>query len=135
LPPNHVVKLSMALFELGTNCVKYGARSNGEGEVELTWCAAGPSGKDLQLRWTERGGPVVTPPRRKGFGSKMLEGVLAHDLRASTAIDYRAEGIVAVVTIPNAWISVRHSDSGEGSPLLSRFITGGSGNLDSDLER
>jgi two-component sensor histidine kinase len=73
LPPNHVVKLSMLLFELGTNSVKNGAWSNGKGAVELTWCAAGPSGNDLQLKWKERAGPLVIPPKRKGFGSQMLE--------------------------------------------------------------
>jgi two-component sensor histidine kinase/PAS domain-containing protein len=136
LPPNHVVKLSMSLFELGTNAVKYGAWSNGEGEVELTWCAAGPSGKDLQLKWTERAGPLVTPPKRKGFGSQMLERVLSHDLRASTSIEYRAEGIVAVVTIPNAWRTARPNESSEGSPLLSRSqLPAAAAILDSRLVR
>jgi hypothetical protein len=72
---------------------------------------------------------------RKGFGSLMLERVLSHDLRASTAIEYRAEGIVAVVTIPNVWRSAQPNESSEGSPLLSRSRPAAATIFDSDLVR
>ena len=67
------MSLSLLLHELATNAVKYGALRVPEGEVELAWAIACESGVEmLTLRWTERGGPSVTPPTRTGFGSRII---------------------------------------------------------------
>lgn len=84
----------MALHELATNALKYGALSNDAGRVELRW---EPVGEDrLRLSWRERGGPPVAPPGRKGFGSRLIERGLAHDLGGSVRIDYDPVGVVCV---------------------------------------
>ncbi len=61
--------LALILHELGTNAVKYGALSNATGEVRLTWQVADDV---LTMVWQEVGGPAVTPPARRGFGTKLL---------------------------------------------------------------
>src|SRR5262249_6228772 len=68
--PKHVLALSLALYELGTNAAKYGALSNPAGRIALQWRADGGL---LRLSWQETGGPAVTPPTHRGFGSRLLE--------------------------------------------------------------
>ena len=70
LHANHLVKLSMAFFELTTNAVKYGALSNNAGRVEIRWLRGESHGtQDLELNRIERGGPPVAAPQRRGFGT------------------------------------------------------------------
>jgi two-component sensor histidine kinase len=67
---NGALYLTMALHELATNAVKYGALSNQDGKVTITWSIVGDR---VELTWQERGGPPVVAPTRKGFGSVMVE--------------------------------------------------------------
>jgi len=69
LPDQQVVSLAIALHELGTNAVKYGALSKAEGWVSVDWTDA--DGR-LQLEWKEHDGPPVKAPTSKGFGSRLL---------------------------------------------------------------
>lgn len=71
LPAGSCIPLIMALHELCTNAVKYGALSGERGHVELSWFI-GPSGSTLYMLWAEKGGPPVTPPVREGIGMKLL---------------------------------------------------------------
>jgi two-component sensor histidine kinase len=91
LPPKTAVSLAMALHELCTNAVKYGALSHPEGRVSLSWEAA--DGR-LALVWAEHGGPPVSPPARRGFGTRMIERALAADVDGKAELDFRPEGIV-----------------------------------------
>ncbi|HEX4891718.1 MAG TPA: HWE histidine kinase domain-containing protein, partial [Hyphomicrobiaceae bacterium] len=84
------VALSMALHELSTNAAKYGALSLPSGSIGISWSVAGDR---FHLSWDEEGGPPVTPPSRKGFGSLMLERVLAGQIQGNAEITYRAEGV------------------------------------------
>jgi PAS domain S-box-containing protein len=69
--------LTMALHELATNAVKYGALSNSYGVVSLTWEVVGDEdAQSVRLTWRELGGPLVVPPERKGFGSFLIERAL-----------------------------------------------------------
>jgi two-component sensor histidine kinase len=71
------VLVAMALHELATNAVKYGALSNEIGRVSVVWeLVETPHPSHLRLRWCETGGPRVTPPRRKGFGTRLIERTL-----------------------------------------------------------
>jgi len=74
LPEETCVPLVLALHELATNAVKYGALSNERGTVELVWKMAidAQSRHDLHLEWRERGGPIVSVPTRSGLGAKLL---------------------------------------------------------------
>ena len=70
-----VVTVSLALHELATNAVKYGALSNASGRVEVSWGMLATDGVDdrIEIRWRELGGPPVAAPSRRGFGSRLLE--------------------------------------------------------------
>jgi two-component sensor histidine kinase len=99
--PRFALALSMALHELATNATKYGALSNATGQVRLTWLGDRTlKPPRLLLRWQEKGGPPVTPPSRKGFGSRLIERSLAQDLDADVRIEYAATGVVCTVEAP-----------------------------------
>lgn len=69
------VLLTIILHELATNAVKYGALSNRSGQVRIAWQLL-PSGNRLKLQWQETGGPPVKAPKRKGFGSTLIQHAL-----------------------------------------------------------
>lgn len=72
--PKAALSLTLILHELGTNAVKYGALSNQVGRVTVTWRIDDMEGeRQLRLRWQESGGPPVEPPKRRGFGSRLIE--------------------------------------------------------------
>lgn len=91
------VSVAMALHELCTNAIKYGALSREAGRVDCTWHVAQAPSPCLVLQWRERGGPAVTPPTRRGFGSRMLERALAGDLKAQVELDFAPEGLVCTI--------------------------------------
>ena len=101
LTPRMALALSMALQELATNAVKYGALSNASGTVDIAWTVQnGVAPPRLNLRWTEREGPPVAAPRRRGFGSRLIERSLAQDLNGTVQIDFAPEGVQCVVDAP-----------------------------------
>jgi two-component sensor histidine kinase len=91
--------LSMALHELATNAVKYGALGTASGRVAVNWTLKKePSGRStLRIEWRERGGPPVTPPKRRGFGSVLVERALAFDLGGSAQLAFNPEGVVCTI--------------------------------------
>lgn len=93
LTPRAANALSLALHELATNAVKFGALSNDIGHVRVTWSARREGG--FQLTWTETGGPTVAPPQRRGFGATLLEQVTGRELNGEATVDYRPGGVVA----------------------------------------
>ncbi len=100
-PPKAALALSIAFNELATNAVKYGALSNAVGSILIGWTMeTAPAGKRLLLNWTEKGGPQVTPPAHKGFGSRVLERGLTHELEGTVHLDYRPDGLVCTMDIP-----------------------------------
>lgn len=86
----HTLTLSMALHELATNAAKYGALSGAEGVVTVEWKVEDGV---LHLVWQESGGPPVAEPGRKGFGSRLLERLLARELEGTIALDYAPSGL------------------------------------------
>ena len=82
--------LTMALHELATNAVKYGALANTTGIVEVDWRFEGDS---LIFTWTESGGPPVSVPKRSGFGTRMIERALSATLAGPAKIEYLPAGI------------------------------------------
>lgn len=95
--------LALALQELITNAVKYGALSNEMGEIRITWTVSGTgSEKRLHLRWEEMGGPPVEPPSRRGFGSLLIERGLAQQLNGEVRIDFAPSGVVCTMDVPLA---------------------------------
>jgi len=100
-PPKEALALGIAFNELATNAVKYGAFANEIGSILVSWTIEPrPEGKRLLLRWQEKAGPPVTPPSRKGFGSRVLERGLAHELTGTVRLDYRSDGLVCTMDLP-----------------------------------
>jgi two-component sensor histidine kinase len=83
--------ISMILHELATNAAKYGALSNDTGEVFIDWNLANEG--RVQLNWREAGGPTVTAPERRGFGTSLIQRGLTAQLGGSAEIEYAADGI------------------------------------------
>jgi PAS domain S-box-containing protein len=90
ISPKHALTLSLALHELATNAAKYGALSRPEGRVTVQWNVHEGM---LHLQWEESGGPPVTPPTHKGFGSQLLEELIVRDLSGDTRLNYDAFGL------------------------------------------
>jgi PAS domain S-box-containing protein len=103
LTPRMALSLALAVNELATNAIKYGALSVPEGRVEVTWSAdAGADGRELVWRWRETGGPAVSPPARRGFGSVLIERVLAADFGGTVALEFARSGLIAALRVPLA---------------------------------
>lgn len=81
----------MALHELATNALKYGALSLIGGRVHLAWWEA--DGRFV-VEWRERGGPAVAPPRESGFGTTLIRHIPARSLSANVTLDYAQEGLL-----------------------------------------
>lgn len=94
LSARQALSLSMAIHELATNSMKYGALSAAGGEVTVRWGLEPIDGDQcLKLRWIESGGPPVAPPDRRGFGSLLIEQVLADDFGGKVSLCYAPEGL------------------------------------------
>lgn len=93
--------LSMALNELGTNAVKYGALSGDQGTITIDWHFSRATEKSpLEFRWQETGGPEVSPPQRKGFGTTLIERALASEMQGETAVEYLPSGVIFKCSFP-----------------------------------
>jgi two-component sensor histidine kinase len=93
--------LGMAIHELATNAAKYGGLSADDGCVDVEWTVAGGKGhRRLQLTWTERGGPPVRPPERRGFGSRLIERGLTHELGGAANLEFAPTGVRCVINMP-----------------------------------
>jgi PAS domain S-box-containing protein len=98
LAPKRALTLALALHELCTNAVKYGALSGRSGHVGIEWSVSGRCEPMLRLVWREHGGPPVAPPRRKGFGLRMIERVLAEEFDGEVTLSFDREGLVCTMT-------------------------------------
>ena len=91
--------LTMALHELATNAVKYGALSNSYGVVSLTWEVTGKEdAQSVRLTWRELGGPLVLPPERKGFGSFLIERALQGG-GGGAKLDFNPNGLICSLDV------------------------------------
>jgi two-component sensor histidine kinase len=97
LRPSLIVMLSLVLHELATNAAKYGALSNETGWVDLSWDLAGDR---LSLSWRESGGPPAEPPRRRGFGSQLIERLIRAEGGAVLSTRYEPTGAEVDIEVP-----------------------------------
>jgi PAS domain S-box-containing protein len=100
--PKKALSLALAVNELGTNALKYGALSGVEGKVAIAWSKEIFSDTQERLiwRWTEMLGPPVVQPTRRGFGRFLLDRVLAADFDGQTHIDFLPEGLTCTLSAP-----------------------------------
>ena len=99
LPPTTAVPMAMILHELCTNALKYGALSNADGRVAISWTTAPDErGTAINLTWVETGGPPVHPPQQDGFGSRLI-GSLTQQMNGGFKTEYAPTGIVCEVRL------------------------------------
>lgn len=93
LPPPLALSLAMIAHELSTNAIKYGALSNTEGRIAVTWSTESRESGDslLVVDWVEHGGPLVTPPEREGFGTRLIRRGLSG--QGTCQLYYRSSGL------------------------------------------
>jgi two-component sensor histidine kinase len=92
-----ILPLTLALNELCTNAIKYGALSNDAGRVAISWSAKADT---IALRWVESGGPVVVPPVRKSFGMRLIVDALPRQLGGTAHLDFPLSGATFELVIP-----------------------------------
>jgi len=120
LQPEAFTTLVLVLHELMTNSAKYGALYNGRGQVHIHW-ERDASGR-LVILWTERGGPPVQAPTRRGFGTTIIERSIPHDLKGEATVEYLLAGVRARLVIPASFVvsgvaaGHHHSTSPAGQP-------------------
>jgi PAS domain S-box-containing protein len=98
LPARAVVPLSIVLHEMTTNAAKYGGLSTRRGAIEITWKVT--VDKFVELVWQERGGPNVEAPASAGFGTRLIDHVIRHDLDGKTEIDFDPAGVRWTIAFP-----------------------------------
>jgi two-component system CheB/CheR fusion protein len=102
LQPKAAETIGLAIHELATNAVKYGALATPAGHVDVRWTIRTQAGdRRLHLDWTENtGGRTITRPRRRGFGLDMLERTLGYDLGAEVGVDFARAGLKCTIELP-----------------------------------
>ncbi|MEY3704523.1 MAG: hypothetical protein RLZZ561_2143 [Pseudomonadota bacterium] len=99
--PTAVLALGIFFHELATNALKYGALSAPQGKISIDWTVTqAVDGEALLLNWRETGGPPVPPRSHKGFGSRVIERGLSHQLGGSVALTFLPEGLECAISIP-----------------------------------
>lgn len=98
LPPKTAIAVALAFHELATNAAKYGALSVEGGWVDLEWRVRREADhRALGITWREHGGPPVTPPKRTGFGTRLIQRGLAAELNGRVDIHYPPEGVICEI--------------------------------------
>jgi two-component sensor histidine kinase len=98
LAPNDALSLGLAMHELATNAAKYGALSRAGGKVTVHWRLVAEN--LVRIEWQESGGPPVPPKRGRGFGTDLIERIVAHELNNPVELDFAPEGVRCMLTIP-----------------------------------
>ncbi|WP_354042482.1 GAF domain-containing protein [Devosia sp. UYZn731] len=88
--------IALVLHELATNAAKYGALSHPDGKLLISWSSV----EDLQIEWSERGGPVPAAPTRVGFGSKLINRVVEGQLRGTINYRWEPHGLDIMIQLP-----------------------------------
>ncbi|WP_445500796.1 PAS domain-containing sensor histidine kinase [Microvirga sp. G4-2] len=103
LEPRVGLALGLVLHELTTNAAKYGALSPGQGRVTVHWTieeTRSGLGNVLQIDWIESGGPAVTPPVKRSFGTRLIKRSVTHDLQGTVKLDFEPSGLRCTLELP-----------------------------------
>ncbi|MES2290632.1 MAG: HWE histidine kinase domain-containing protein [Pseudomonadota bacterium] len=116
LNPQAYSTMALVIHELVTNSTKYGSLSVPEGRVTISWNRDNEAG-DLIISWNEAGGPPVTAPTRKGFGTTIIDRSIPYDLGGAAKVEYKPTGVEAQFRIPGRHVS----DAKGGANIAIRF--------------
>jgi PAS domain S-box-containing protein len=97
LEPNRAQAVAISLHELATNAAKYGSLSVVDGRVGIVWSRTADG--RLSLHWNEAGGPAVTPPTNRGFGTRIIENIIGQ-LKGEVHFDWRGQGLACKIILP-----------------------------------
>lgn len=103
LAPNDALSFGLAVHELATNAAKYGALSVAGGQVTIRWRRSDDLGGEAvwaDVEWQETGGPSVPTERHRGFGTELIEKIVAHELRQPVALEFNPGGVRCVLRVP-----------------------------------
>lgn len=100
LEPAVALSLGMIFHELATNAAKYGSLASDGGRVFIDWSIASQTDRSLHLVWREEGGPPVVEPKRRGFGTRLIERNIRHDLAGVVNLGYPTTGFTAEICFP-----------------------------------
>jgi two-component sensor histidine kinase len=92
----------MVLYELVTNAAKYGALSMPQGRISVTWVGGsnGRLSEGIVISWQESAGPLVTPPKRSGYGTSLIRRLIPHEIGGAVDLLFKAEGVSCTITLP-----------------------------------
>ena len=99
LAPNDALSFGLAIHELATNAAKYGALSADGGKVKIRWDYCDRNDV-IEVRWCEQGGPPVGSQRKRGFGTELIEKIVAHELRQPVDLDFAEQGVRCTLRVP-----------------------------------
>jgi light-regulated signal transduction histidine kinase (bacteriophytochrome)/CheY-like chemotaxis protein len=106
--------MALVLHELCTNAAKYGALSKAGGRLSVVWTIEAEGG--CRITWRESGGPIVSPPKREGFGTVLIDRSIPYDLGGESRVDYLPTGVEAFFHIPHKHIVRVLASSDDGQP-------------------
>ena len=102
LPPRYVLAIGMTMHELTTNAAKYGALATETGQIRVTWRIVQDEtgARRLCLDWQESGGPAVTVPQRRGFGTRLIAGGIQRELGGTAELTFDPGGLRCCLVVP-----------------------------------
>ena len=119
IDPEAYTVLALVIHEMVTNSAKYGSLSDGSGRLDIV--IGKESENSLTIHWRETGGPPVKPPKRRGFGSTIVERSIPFELSGEAQVDYKLEGLEAHFVVPSRFVTwVEGEESGSVAPSQSR---------------
>lgn len=98
LAPNDALSFGLAVHELATNAAKYGALSSDGGKVSIRWQRE--PGDIVKVDWRESGGPEVKAERKRGFGTELIQRIVAQELRHPVDLDFASDGVRCALRVP-----------------------------------
>ncbi|MGB3712622.1 MAG: chemotaxis protein CheB [Erythrobacter sp.] len=117
--PSAAQSLSMLFHELTTNAMKHGALSVPEGSIEVSWKRLDEIDDSVELRWIETGGPATSRPKRKGFGSKVIDRLARAQLNSKIETSWEKSGVQVKLVLPTHGLAKSPPPVGDTRKLAS----------------
>lgn len=116
--PEAYTVLALVIHEMITNSAKYGSLSDSSGSLHIS--LERNADGSLQILWQEKGGPPVKPPKRRGFGSTIIERSIPFELEGEARVDYKLKGVEASFCVPSRFVSWQNTDITPAAKPASR---------------